>query len=336
MSKAPSDEAFSKSDAKRLYKEGRNLLAKNRKKVPEATAESLEEKLNTLRQTMEQRNPGSKLTQAAQDLERSLEKDLGFARKSSIRELVDSVVIAVLIAGFLRAFVLEAFKIPSGSMIPTLKVGDHLFVNKFIYGLRSPMPMSNSWLVRWGSPDRGDVIVFRYPVNQSKDYIKRIVGIAGDKVLVVDDKVLINGEALNRTPAEDYTYYEDRECPGWLICPVTSDLRSGFANRAVLFTESSHADPDTQYTVIYNKQGLHKELPEFKTDLPGLDCSSGKACLVKEGYVLVMGDNRDNSSDGRVWGGVPETFIKGKAMFIFGSRAVNSGIRWDRIGQAVR
>ncbi|MEE2903989.1 MAG: signal peptidase I [Myxococcota bacterium] len=327
---------ISTRDAKVLLKEGLTLLKKNRKKIPESAAGKVEDQINALKAKLANRVSDSDLYDAAKTLNETLEKELGFARKSSTRELVESVVIAILIAGLLRAFVLDPFKIPSGSMIPTLRVGDHLFVSKFIYGLRSPVPMSNKWLVRWGSPQRGDVIVFRYPVDQTKDYIKRVVAVAGDKVRVFGNKVEINGALLNRLPVEKYIFTEDRECPSILFCGGQQSGIGRFEQMVDKFEETSHGDEGHQYSIIYQKTKNHKELPDDGPALPGLDCSSESYCLVEDDHVLVMGDNRDNSSDGRSWGGVPTSYVKGKALFIFGSRAIDSGVRWERIGRMVR
>jgi len=319
---------FGKKDAKRLLKESTQLLSKNRKKLPESVFSTIEAEIVVLKDQLKLKNDRS-WEGGAQALDALVEKHLGFARKSSFREFVDSIVVAVVIAGILRAFVLEAFKIPSGSMIPSLKVGDHLFVNKFIYGLRVPIPMSNAWIARWGEAERGDIIVFRYPVDQSKDFIKRVVALTGDRVRVEGDQVWINGKALKRTDAKSIEYVEDRE-PGAGAPP-------SFVNYAAAYTEQSAGENAVDYSIIYDKQTRgRKPLPDSGPALPGLDCGNGKDCLVQEGHVFVMGDNRDNSSDGRFWGAVPKTYIKGKAMFVFWSRGVKSGIRWDRIGSSLR
>ncbi len=110
--------------------------------------------------------------------------------RSIIKEYVEAIVVAVLLALFIRTFVVQAFKIPSGSMLPTLQIGDHLLVNKFIYGLR--MPFSGKLLVPWKNPVRGDVVVFRFPKDRKIDYIKRVVAVAGDKVEIVDKHLMIN------------------------------------------------------------------------------------------------------------------------------------------------
>lgn len=110
--------------------------------------------------------------------------------KSVIREYTEAIVVAILLALCIRTFVVQAFKIPSGSMLPTLQIGDHLLVNKFIYGVK--LPFTGKVLLPWKSPVRGDVVVFRFPKDRSIDYIKRVVGIAGDKVEIVNKKLKIN------------------------------------------------------------------------------------------------------------------------------------------------
>ena len=112
--------------------------------------------------------------------------------KSVLREYVEAIIVALLLAFFIRTFVVQAFKIPSGSMIPTLLVGDHILVNKFGYGVKNPLTGTD--LITGGDPQRHDVIVFKYPQNESQDFIKRVVGVAGDRVEVVRKKVFVNGE----------------------------------------------------------------------------------------------------------------------------------------------
>ena len=110
--------------------------------------------------------------------------------KSVIREYVEAIVVAILLALCIRTFVVQAFKIPSGSMLPTLQIGDHLLVNKFIYGIK--LPFTGKILVPWKKPVRGDVVVFRFPKDRDVDYIKRVIGVAGDKVEIVNKKLKIN------------------------------------------------------------------------------------------------------------------------------------------------
>ena len=126
-------------------------------------------------------------------------------RKSTIREYAEAIIIALLLALFIRTFVVQAFKIPSGSMLDTLQIGDHILVNKFIYGVKNPFN-GNTW-IPLKKPTRGDVVVFKYPLNPEQDYIKRVIGVAGDKIEIVDKKVYVNGVPQS----EPYTIYLDNK-----------------------------------------------------------------------------------------------------------------------------
>lgn len=116
-------------------------------------------------------------------------------KKSLLREYLEAAVIAILLALFIRAFVVQAFKIPSGSMEPTLLVGDHILVNKFIYGLKAPF--IHKTIIPISRPKRGDIIVFIYPLDKKKDFIKRLIGLPGEKIQIIDNKIFINGQLYN-------------------------------------------------------------------------------------------------------------------------------------------
>lgn len=137
--------------------------------------------------------------------------------KSKIREFIESILIALLIAGFIISFVIQAFKIPSGSMIPTLLVGDHLFVNKFIYGVK--LPYFRTTLIPVTDPKREDVIVFVYPEDRSKDFIKRVIGVAGDKIEMKNKKLFLNDKPY----ADPYGHYTDQA-----IYPAEAQPRDNF------------------------------------------------------------------------------------------------------------
>lgn len=134
--------------------------------------------------------------------------------KSIIREYAEAIFIAVMLALFIRAFVVQAFKIPSGSMKPTLQIGDHILVNKFVYGIK--MPFTDKELLPIGRPARHDIVVFRYPVDPSKDFIKRVVGLPGDTVLIRDKMVYVNGQRLE----EPYAVFSDKR-----VLPATASPR---------------------------------------------------------------------------------------------------------------
>ena len=201
----------------------------------------------------------------------------------------------ILIVFLLRSFLVEPFKIPSGSMIPTLLIGDFILVNKFTYGIR--LPVINMKVVELGSPQRGDVMVFRYPADPSLDYIKRVVGLPGDRIEYRDKLLTVNGSPVPRRQVGDY---ESRE-------------------RLQYFPRYLENFGGAEHEII-----LEKEAPGFATR--GMDfrhsgnCdynSGGLVCTVPAGHYFMMGDNRDNSSDSRVWGFVPDANIVGKAFFIW-------------------
>ena len=201
----------------------------------------------------------------------------------------------ILIVFLLRSFLVEPFKIPSGSMIPTLLIGDFILVNKYAYGIR--LPVLNVKVLELDSPRRGDVMVFRYPADPSLDYIKRVVGLPGDRIEYRDKALSVNGKPVPRQPMADYEsrerlqyfprYLESFEGAGHEI--ILERETPGFVSRGMDFGHSGNCD--------YNSAGL--------------------VCTVPPGHYFVMGDNRDNSSDSRVWGFVPDGNIVGKAFFIW-------------------
>ena len=126
-------------------------------------------------------------------------------RKSTIREYAEAILIALLLALFIRTFVVQAFKIPSGSMLNTLLIGDHILVNKFIYGIKNPF--TDNTLIPVKKPERGDIVVFKYPINPAQDYIKRVIGTEGDKIEIKNKKVYVNGQPQD----ESYTIFSDKK-----------------------------------------------------------------------------------------------------------------------------
>ena len=205
----------------------------------------------------------------------------------------------ILLVFVLRSFLVEPFKIPSGSMIPTLLVGDFILVNKFTYGIR--LPVINAKIVSVNTPERGEVMVFRYPDNPSLDYIKRVVGLPGDQVTYRDKRLFINGQPAPLTAESDYQYTE-------------SGLNMVSSER---FTESldrhQHAilmNPDMPPVQLVGvRQFPHRDNCEYN--------DSGFSCKVPPGHYFLMGDNRDSSSDSRYWGFVPERNIVGRAFMIW-------------------
>jgi len=190
-------------ESKHLIKETKRILKKYRSSIKKDLVTDADKSIAALTGAISTGRIGT-IRDKAEKLERILDNQLAFGRKSALREYTESIGVAVLIALLLRAFVVEAFKIPSPSMFPTLEVGDHIFVNKFIYGLRVPLanylriPMEKSKFLSWGEVDRGEVVVFVYPKDESKDFIKRVVAGGGDTVAVRDGVVVVNGKPFKR------------------------------------------------------------------------------------------------------------------------------------------
>ena len=212
-------------------------------------------------------------------------------------EWSETVFSAVLLASVLMYFVIQAFKIPSGSMESTLLIGDHLFVNKFIYGLR--VPFSGKRVLPLRPVERGDIIVFQFPVDDprelhcgsvqyGKDFIKRVIGLPGDKVEVQAGHVILNGQVLTHETYAQYLDGPDRQ------------------PESVRATELS---PE-QYQHLWETHQLDHELQEIQRDY------FGPVVVPKDSY-FVMGDNRDRSCDSRYWGPVERRYLKGKAWFIY-------------------
>jgi len=206
------------------------------------------------------------------------------------------VLLAVLV---LRSFIAEPFRIPSNSMMPTLLTGDFILVNKFAYGLR--WPIINKKFVDLGAPERGDVVVFHPPHHPGQDWIKRVVGLPGDRVGYYDNRVHINGEPVGYDSLGTYQGYDSG-----IGMSGAEELREQLPGRPHLVLE--------------------------RTGMPFRDPGEGE-WLVPPGHYFVMGDNRDNSEDSRYWGFLPEQNLRGKAFLIWMN--IDGGIDFSRIGQSI-
>ena len=201
----------------------------------------------------------------------------------------------ILVVFVLRSFVVEPFKIPSGSMIPTLQVGDFILVYKFTYGIR--LPVINKKIIDINQPQRGDVMVFRYPEDPSLDYIKRIVGIPGDKVEYQNKRLTINGKPVEQVKVDDYLH------------PERLYYSQQYVERVNGFDYRILTDKDAPAFIMDVARFAHRENCLYN--------NAGVICTVPKGHYFVLGDNRDNSRDGRYWGFVPDENIVGKAFFIW-------------------
>ena len=203
----------------------------------------------------------------------------------------------ILVVFTLRSFLIEPFKIPSGSMIPTLIEGDFILVNKFTYGIR--IPIINKKVIEINQPMRGDVMVFRYPMDPSLDYIKRVVGIPGDKIVYSNKRLFINGVEAQRTAMPDYLHRQR------ISYSRQFREKTGDVEHAILIDEDKPSAIDTDM------------VPQFPFRGNCIYNNDGVSCTVPPGHYFMMGDNRDNSADSRFWGFVPDQNIVGRAFFIW-------------------
>jgi len=216
----------------------------------------------------------------------------------------------IVVVFVIRSFWVEPFKIPSGSMKPTLLVGDFILVNKYVYGIR--LPVVNRKVIDIEPIKRGDVVVFRYPADPSVDYIKRVVGLPGDRVEYKGKRLAINGEPV---AVQGNGYYTDAEL-NFLRLPTFSE-KLGERNHQMMIVP---AQPPVDLAQV--RQFAHRGNCEYNDD--------GFSCTVPAGHYFMMGDNRDQSSDSRYWGFVPDDHIKGRAFLVWMNfndfRRIGSGI----------
>lgn len=202
------------------------------------------------------------------------------------------VILAVFVV---RSFIIEPFKIPSGSMVPTLLVGDFILVNKFEYGLR--LPITNTKITQGSPLSRGDVVVFRYPKDESVDYIKRVIGLPGDTVAYQDKQLTINGQPVPEAPLPDF-FDDERQNYAKQFEETIGNRKNAILNNPAVppFVMGAYDYPYRD-NCTYNSRGV--------------------ICKVPPGHYFMMGDNRDNSADSRYWGFVPDQNIVGRAFFIW-------------------
>jgi signal peptidase I len=205
----------------------------------------------------------------------------------------------------LRSFLFEPFKIPSGSMIPTLWVGDLILVNKFHYGVR--LPVLNLKVTDGNPVQRGDVMVFRYPPKPSLDYIKRVVGVPGDEVAYLNKQLTINGQPVPQKALPDF--FEEGSMS--YIPQFEETLPVGSTSNEMSIKKNH------QILVFPNATGAVNPMFDFPFKENCSYTIEGVTCKVPEGHYFMMGDNRDNSQDSRYWGFVPDKNIVGKAFFVW-------------------
>jgi signal peptidase I len=248
--------------------------------------------------------------------------------KSAFREYAESIAFAVILALIMRQFVVQAFKIPSGSMESTLLIGDHILVNKFLY--------------RFTSPKRFDVVVFRYPWEEDRDFIKRVIALPGERVEVRDRQVLVNGQPLQEPYVQHTAAHGRAEHFGPIVVPkkgdtveIKSDKRLYLNGKPVdipheSFYPREHGPATSGFETFYGT--LFRDGTTLQRPTGPLS--------VEYDYYFTLGDNRDNSKDSRYWGFVRSDRLKGRAFFIYWSWNRHGGlanyIRWERLAKLLQ
>jgi len=224
-------------------------------------------------------------------------------RQQQVEQVKDPIVVeyakflfpVVAIVFVLRGFIAEPFRIPSGSMLPTLEVGDFILVNKSSYGIR--IPVLNYKLIEIDDPKRGDVVVFRYPEDPSIDYIKRVIGLPGDKIAYYNKTLYVNGDPQTQVAKGSYEVQHYGQ-----------------------FARLQEKLNNIEHDILLNQYIAN---PDMTYEVPA-------------GHYFVMGDNRDNSRDSRVWGFVPDENLVGRAFFVWMNWGGGNGLSWRRIGTVIK
>ena len=223
--------------------------------------------------------------------------EAGILRQPVWIEYSGSFFPVIALVFFLRSFLYEPFKIPSSSMVPTLLVGDLILVNKFTYGIR--LPVLNKKVIQINDPQRGDVMVFKYPRDMSQDYIKRVVGVPGDKITYENKRLTVNGVEVKYTALDDYL--DDERL---VYNKQYQEALSGVTHRILNNERAPTLNPAEVQQFPFKDESCTYTYDSF-------------TCVVPKGNYFMMGDNRDNSLDSRYWGFVPDKNIVGKAFFVW-------------------
>jgi len=291
-----------KRQAKSDLEEAQILYRKKKRRLGTGEREELKGIIHEMEQGLKAKDePGlAKVLKGYQDFKGAHFSGIQINKTwETIKELLWIVLIVLLI----RWLAIEPFRIPSGSMIPTLLVGDQLMVNKFIYGWQ--IPFTTRHLTNFKKPERGEIIVFKFPDNPREDYVKRVVGLPGDQVMMRDGILFING----------------REVPRQYVAAYAGPDDGGFCAEYDLYLEK--LDSREHQLILCHRSHLGDDYGPV--DVP-------------EGYLFGMGDNRDNSADSRTWGFIPQDNIKGRAWFIhLPLNPANHYLpRWNRFFKMIR
>ncbi|MCS6947329.1 MAG: signal peptidase I [Steroidobacteraceae bacterium] len=266
----------------------------------------------------------------------SLQKDQAWPPEPATLDYARSFFPVAAVLLIVRSFLFEPYRIPSDSMMPTLQAGDFIVVNKYAYGMR--LPVTQHKILSIGAPQRGDVAVFRYPVDPGINFIKRVVGLPGDRVEVRSDRLIINGEPV---PFREAGFYSD----GCYVNMQRAIEKLGDREHQVLHCLTSQGHEIPRGLPQCNRPNLEANyycrpgLLPGERDLGDSALRGPAVLVVPPGHYLMIGDNRDNSSDGRYWGFVPEHYLVGKATRIWLNVDLarpGQRVQWRRLGTAIQ
>lgn len=312
---------FLQSHAKKLVRIAEKTLAKGKLDAQEQR-EKLERRMNRVQKILTEDFENvteEQFDRTVRKLEKVLIVNDIWSPKGYFREIAEAFIVAAVIAIFVRSFVAEPFKIPTGSMIPTLEIDDFIFVTKFDYGLR--LPLTQTRIIDGGTPVRGDVVVFDFPgsgEDKGKNFIKRVVGVPGDKISIRENVVHVNGDRVPRTLIAREIRCSDGD-GGLTSCFCDSyEEQMGSTRFIAQYHSKKQKNPMCHNAAEWPLRRPTHEFRQIFELAP--EQSEAFEILVPESQYLVMGDNRDNSHDGRYWGFVPYDALKGKAWIIWLAR----------------
>ncbi|WP_242339076.1 MULTISPECIES: signal peptidase I [Anaeromyxobacter] len=321
--------ARARKDARRFARDARRLAARDARRLGAARAEILAA-ADEVDAAAAEGEP-ARLSAALRALDALWEVHLARRARPLWREYAESMLVAVVVALFLRGFVVEAFRIPSGSMVPTLLVGDHIFVSKLAYAIR--VPFTHLRLLELGVPRRGDVIVFENPREPAKDYVKRVAGVPGDVIELREQVLYVNGVPQPRSPDGELPYEERSDATGALFSDTCRRYREALARGELARPDAADAAGAEASWQTGAAAGV-ATYDVLQCRRARLAAREGPFEIVRPGHVFVLGDNRDRSADSRGEGGwqVPFDHIAGRATVVFWSWGDGGGLRGDGRG----
>ncbi len=319
-------------DARRFVADARRLAARHRKRFTKKVREEIDAACQEVKSAAAEGDP-ERLSVALRSLDALWDEHLARLGKPAWREYGEAILAAILVALAVRAIAVESFRIPSGSMAPTLLAGDHVLVSKLAYGFRVPF---TRWRIPGGrEPRRGDVIVFESPRERGVDVVKRVVGVPGDVIELREQVLLVNGVPQPRTPAGEVAYEEKSEATGAPFVDTCRRYREELAKGTLAAPEEG--DPAlVEAAWQAGASGGVASYDVIQCRRARLASREGPFQVVAPGHVFVLGDNRDRSADSRAAGGwqVPLERVTGKALVVFFSWG--AGGAWSHRGGGPR